>query len=346
MSGPAVFVPASLASVIAAVAMIAAAVTTAWADPLPSWRETPSKAAILAFVAAVSTADSPSFVPPADRIAVFDHDGTLFPEQPASAELLFVTSLLRERVAAEPTLAEQPVVRALATNDTAWMAANSTTALRQIVTLAYGNRDEAEVAAHAGSWLGRFQYPDTRRTAAGMVYQPMVELIALLQARGFAVWLCSGNTEVFLRVIAEPLYGIPPGRVIGSTFRSERRRVGDREVAWLLPGIEAFNEGETRVAAIRERIGRPPILACGNIGTGTDVAMLRASQKDSAAAGRPSLQLLVSHDDGFRDPRYGQDDTASLTAAADNRWTTVSVSADWARIYPDLSPSGDPPDRH
>ncbi|RRK02507.1 haloacid dehalogenase-like hydrolase [Opitutaceae bacterium TAV3] len=304
-------------------------------DPLPSWHDTTTKATLLAFVAAVTTEGAPAYVAPPDRVAVFDHDGTLCAEQP-NMELLFFTALLKNRVATEPELAAQPAVRALATNDTVWLRAHGQDALRQLITLAYGNRTEASFIASVQEWARYFRHPTTHRSVSGMVYQPMRELLDLLRANGFELWICTGSTERFVQVISAQLYGIPPERVIGSTIKTERRIVDGREVLWRLPIIEKFNENEAKVAAIQRRIGRTPILACGNAGTGSDVAMLRHTQ--DLQPGRASLALLIQHDDGFRDARYGDDDVTSLAAASSDQWTLVSVSRDWARIFPDLVP--------
>jgi hypothetical protein len=260
-------------------------------DPLPSWRNTAAKHAVTEFVAAVTDAGSADFVAEVDRIAVFDNDGTLWTEQPMYAQLAF--ALDRAAELGHPVSLDK-------------LHSGGMPALVDLVTLTHAGIATAEFDAVCRRWLASARHPRAGRPYPAMVYQPMLELLALLHRSGFSCWIFSGGGTDFMRAFASEVYDLPPHRVIGSV-------------------------GGTSIHA---HIGQRPILAAGN--TDGDLAMLQWA----AASPHRSLQLVVRHTDVEREYAYDRDPilgsgTGQLHAAAtEHKWTLIDMAADWSAVYP------------
>jgi phosphoglycolate phosphatase-like HAD superfamily hydrolase len=301
------------------------------ADPLPSWRQGPTRQAILDFVAAVTT-DGPGFVPPAERIAVFDHDGTLACERPL-LNGLFIIDRVRDLVARDPALATEEPYATLLSGDLEFMRRLGRRFLNDVLAVTLDGVPEAELEADVREFLASTRHPEFDTPLEAVAYEPMKELLALLRRHEFSIWICSGSSVHFMRPLAEAWYGIGPERVIGSRPRavmveatpepeSERPRID----IVLLPELELLNDGPQKPVSIATQIGRRPILAVGNIGGG-DQEMLRWSQSSS----QPNLQLLVLHDDDEREHAYGE--AADIEAARAAGWRIVSIASDWSRVF-------------
>ncbi len=298
-------------------------------DPLSSWRDGAVKTAILDYVSQVTTEGSEGFIPPHDRIATFDNDGTLWCEQPYG-QAMFVLGKVQDRVAAQPELAQNPVVTALMAEDRAYFAnPDALQELIQLLVTVSAGMTQAEFDRQASQYLATSLHPTYGVKYTALGYQPQRELLDYLSANGFQIWICTGGGIDFVRLISESMYGIPPYRVIGSAIKKEYRATDGLNDLWRLPELDLLNDKEGKPVGIDRTIGQPPVFACGNVRSGGDIAMLTYSQ----SAPYPSFQLLINHDDGDREFAYDEPDNASLNAARQYGWQVVSMKNDWRRIF-------------
>jgi hypothetical protein len=288
-------------------------------DQLPSWRETAARQSIVDFVRAVSDPDSADFVPAPDRIAVFDNDGTLWTELPMYAQLAF--ALDRAQELGHPTSVER-------------LRAGGMPALMDLLKLTHAGISTDEFEDVCRRWVAGARHPRFGRPYPAMVYQPMLELLGLLDGEGFSCWIFSGGGTDFMRTFASDAYGLPRYRVIGSVGGTEfHMGPGGAELV-KSAAIQVVNDGSQKPASIHTHIGQRPILAAGN--TDGDLAMLEWS----ASSPYRSLQLVVDHTDGEREYAYQRDPvlgsgTEQLhTAAAEHNWTVIDMAADWSTVHP------------
>ena len=308
-------------------------------DPLPSWNDGPTKRAILEFVAAVTTPGSKDFVPVAERVAVFDHDGTLISEKPI-AHGLFLIDRVRALVERRPELAHEEPFTTLLTGDLDFVRRLGKKFFADLSFAALGGVPEEKLEAEARDFIRTARHPVFDVPLGETTFAPMKELIALLRSRDFSVWICSGSGVHFMRPAAAEWYGIPPERVIASRPTTVMREIEGLELAAddspnkrldlvVLPELQVLNDEERKPVSIGEQIGRRPIFAAGNVGTGGDVDMLRWSQSGD----RRSLQLLVLHDDADREMAYGEPQDESLAAAERYGWPVVRMATDWKTVF-------------
>lgn len=310
---------------------------------LRSWRDTPTRRAIEAFVASV--VDGPLAVPIEERIAVFDNDGTLWAEKPMPTQLHYVVE--RWRVVAEqnPELARRQPYLAATSGDLAWLGAaidkhyaGDDSDLKVLLSALVGLNDGMSVEDYAeavSEFYRTARHPISRRPYAEAVYQPMVELLRYLERHGFTCYIVSGGERDFMRPMTQTNYGIPPERVIGSAFGLTYDE--DAATVRYSPALDFFDDGGEKPVRIWARIGRRPLLAAGN--SNGDMPMLDFARRGP----RPGFALLVHHDDDGRgDAPYDAGADKALAAAPDNGYTVVSVREDWATVFPD--PSASPAD--
>ena len=288
-------------------------------DQLPSWRETPTKQSILDFVDAVTDRDSADFVEEPDLVAVFDNDGTLWTEQPAYAQLVF--ALDRAAELGHPTSIEA-------------LHAGGMAALTDLFKLTHADITTEEFAAVSRRWLESARHPRFDRPYPATVYQPMLELLGLLDRSGFSCWIFSGGGTDFMRTWASEVYGLPPHRVIGSVGETEFR-IGPAGPELVKDAaIQVINDGPQKPSSIHRHVGQRPILAAGN--TDGDLAMLQWA----AASPHRTLQLFVHHTDGEREYAYDRDPILGSgieqiqAAATEHNWTVIDMASDWATVYP------------
>ncbi len=302
-------------------------------DPLPSWREGSVKTRLLEFVAAVSTPGAPGWVAPQERIAVFDNDGTLWSEQPMYVQLAFALQRARSLVAERAELASHPLVAAALADDIDALMGHGLRGLLELAALTHAGMADAAFSGLARDWLREARHPQLGVPYTGLVYQPMLELLAFLRARGFRSWIVTGGGVEFVRVFAEATYGIPPDRIIGSTLQLRYGEENGQPTVWREPVVDAINDGDAKPLGIARAIGRRPIAAFGN--SDGDLAMLRWT---TAGPGQ-RLALLLHHDDGEREvaydraSRFGRLDKG-LDLARRHGWCLVSLRRDWDRIFP------------
>jgi lysophospholipase L1-like esterase len=309
------------------------------ADPLSSWNDGPTKRAILEFVAAVTTPGSKDFVPVAERVAVFDNDGTLVCEKPI-VHGLFLIDRVKALVGRRPELAHEEPFTTLLTGDLDFVRRLGKKFFADLSFAALGGVPEEKLEAEARDFIRTARHPVFDVPLGETTFAPMKELIALLRSRDFTVWICSGSGVHFMRPAAAEWYGIPPERVIASRPTTVMREIEGLELAAgdcpnkrldlvVMPELQVLNDEERKPVSIGEQIGRRPIFAAGNVGTGGDVEMLRWSQSGD----RRSLQLLVLHDDAEREMAYGEPQDESLTAAEKYGWQLVRMASDWKSVF-------------
>jgi hypothetical protein len=305
------------------------------ADPLPSWNDTAPKKAIIAFVEKVTKEGSAEFVPPAERIAVYDNDGTLWPENPIPFQVAFVFDELKRRAPNEPELASDPMVQAaLAGNVAKLLEGKHHDGLMHIIALTHSGMTTEEFRSQIQAWLASTRHPRYGKPYDQLIYQPMQELVHYLQANGFKNFIVSGGGADFMRVWAERVYGIPPEQVVGSTGRTkfELRESGPVLVKTL--DYLFVDDKAGKPAGIHEFIGRRPIACFGN--SDGDQAMLQYTTINNRY---PSFGLIVRHTDAEREYAYDANPKSSgklvsaLKEAPQRGWSIVDMRNDWKRIF-------------
>jgi phosphoglycolate phosphatase-like HAD superfamily hydrolase len=320
-----------------ALATAACAAITAQAsaqtDPLPSWNAGPARQAIQEFVADMTRPGAPGFVPPAERIAVFDNDGTLWSERPLYFQLAFALQRVKELAPQHPEWKDQEPFKTLLSGDVEGALGQGEKAILEIVAATHAGMTTDEFARTVGAWAKTAKHPRFGRLYTEMVYQPMLELLGYLRASGFKTFIVSGGGVEFMRAWAETVYAIPPEQVVGSSgvTRFEMRPTGP--VLLKEAKLEFVDDGPGKPAGINRFIGRRPVLAFGN--SDGDHQML---QWTAAGAGRRFMGL-VHHTDADREWAYDrQSHIGKLDKALDEAlargWTVVDMKQDWKRIYP------------
>lgn len=309
------------------------AVSTLAADALPSWNDAPAKASIVAFVERVTREGSPDFIPPAERIAVFDNDGTLWSEQPMYFQLLFAIDRVRAMAAEHPEWQGTEPFASLLKGDVKAALAGGEAAIAQIVAATHAGVTTEEFDAAVRQWLRTARHPTTGRPYTEMVYQPMLELLDYLRANGFKTFIVSGGGADFIRAFAEEVYGIPPEQVIGSVGKTSFELRDGRPVLVKQPEIAFIDDKAGKPVGIHTFIGRRPVMAVGN--SDGDLQML---QYTTSGPG-PRLGLLVRHTDAQREFAYDRDShigklDKALDEAEAKNWMIVDMTADWKRVYP------------
>jgi phosphoserine phosphatase len=302
-------------------------------DPLPSWNDGNARIAIIEFVSAVTAAGTPEFVPAAERIAVFDNDGTLWSEQPIYVQLAFALDRVRALAADHPEWQEQQPFRAVLDNDMATVLEGGKSALLDLIMTTHAGMTSDEFSAIVLDWIREARHPTTGRRYTEMVYQPMLELLEFLRASDFKIFIVSGGGIEFMRAWAESVYGIPPEQIVGSSIVT-RFEIRDGEpVLTRQPEIDFIDDEAGKPVGIHRHIGRRPIAAFGN--SDGDLEML---QWVTGGGGR-RLGLVVHHTDAEREVAYDRDSPIggldkALDEAAARGWTVVDMARDWETIYP------------
>ena len=325
-------------TIVSAVALLAlgASCTTAQAarDPLPSWNEGPAKQAIVEFVHATTAKSSSKFVPPAERIATFDNDGTLWCEQPLYSQFLFAFDRVKALAPQHPEWKEKEPFASILKGDPKEAIAGGVRAMLEIVMATHAGMTAEDFEQTVKDWLATARHPKFKRPYTECVYQPMLELLGYLRANGFKTFIVSGGGIDFMRPWTEKVYGIPPEQVIGSSIKTRCEMRDGKPVLVRLPEMNFIDDKENKPVGIDAHIGRRPIAAFGN--SDGDREMLEYTQ----GGGGARLMMLVHHDDAAREFAYGADSkigtfSDALTAEAKtNGWRVISMKDDWKRMFP------------
>ena len=303
-------------------------------DPLPSWNDGSTKKAILEFVAAVTEKGGKDYVEPAERIAVFDNDGTLWVEYPMYTQVLFAFDRVKKLAPQHPEWKTKQPFKALLEGDMKTVGASGMKGVIEIVMATHSGMTAAEFEKTVTNWLATHKHPRFKRLYTESVYQPQLELMAYLRANGFKVFIVSGGGIAFMRPISENTYGIPPEQVVGSSVVTEFQIKDGKPVLVRMPKIDFINDKAGKPVGIYQHIGRRPILAFGN--SDSDMQMIEYTK---AGEGR-RLGLFVHHTDADREYAYDRKSHVgtldkALDTAADNGWIIVDMKNDWKTVFSD-----------
>jgi phosphoserine phosphatase len=313
---------------------LALAATLARAQvPLPSWNDGPARRAIVNFVAKVTQEGSSDFVPPAERVAVFDNDGTLWAEQPMYAQFLFAIDRANGLAPQHLEWKGKEPFASLLKGDLKSALAGGGRAMLEIVMATHAGMTTEEYERIVKDWLSTAKHPRFKRPYTECVYQPMLELLAYLRANGFKTFIVSGGSVEFMRPWTERVYGIPPEQVVGGTIKTRLEMRDGKPVLVRLPVINFIDDREAKPIGINEHIGRRPIAAFGN--SDGDRQMLEWT----GAGGGARLMMLVHHDDAVREFAYGAESRIGtfsdelMAEAKKNGWPVISMKDDWKTIF-------------
>jgi phosphoglycolate phosphatase-like HAD superfamily hydrolase len=299
---------------------------------LPSWNDGAARQAIIAFVDRVTRDGGPDYVAPAERIAVFDNDGTLWAEQPIYFQMAFALDRVKALAPQHPEWKDLQPFKAVLENDTKALAASGEKGILQIMAVSHAGMTTDEFTKVVADWFATARHPRFQRPYNELVYKPMLELLGYLRANGFKTFIVSGGGVEFMRVFADQAYGIPPEQVVGSSgFVKFRMGPDGRPVLMKEARVEFVDDGPGKPVGINRFIGRRPIFAFGN--SDGDHQMLQWT----AAGNGARFMGLVHHTDAEREWAYDrQSHVGRLDKALDEAkgWTVVDMKQDWRAIFP------------
>ena len=307
--------------------------TLAQGDPLPSWNDTPAKQAIVEFIGRVTKPGGPYFVAPAERIATFDNDGTLWVEQPMYVQMAFALDRVKAMAPMHPEWSYTEPFQSVLEGDMKALAKFDERDLVQLIMVTHAGMTTGEFSTIVTDWLATTRDPRFKRLHTELVYQPMLELLAYLRANGFKTFIVSGGGVEFMRPWTEKVYGVPPEQVIGSSIKTKFQMRDGIPTLFRLPEVNFIDYKAGKPIGINEAIGRRPIAAFGN--SDGDLEML---QWATISAG-VRFGAIVHHTDAEREYAYdrkshfGRLDVA-LDAATVNGWTVIDMKKDWKVIFP------------
>jgi len=310
----------------------ARAQTTASGGTLPSWNDGAAKQAILNFVATVTREGSPDFVPPAERIATFDNDGTLWVEHPMYTQLVFVLDRVKALAPTHPEWKDAQPFKAALEGDMKTLGASGEHGMAELVMATHAGMTTDEFLKIVIDWFATARDSKFKRPYTELSYQPMIELLAYLRANGFKTFIVSGGGIEFMRPWTERVYGVPPEQVVGSSIKTKFQMHDGRPELFRLAEMNFIDDNVGKPVGINQFIGRRPILAFGN--SDGDLEMLQWTTMSRGTR----LGLLVHHTDAEREYAYDRDTSfgrldQALDAAALNKWVVVDMKNDWKRIF-------------
>ena len=301
-------------------------------DPLPSWRDGEVKQSIVQFVDRVTTPGAVDFVPPPQRVAVFDNDGTLWSEQPMYVQMAFVLDRVKVVAKERPELLEKKLFNAIARGDREALNQLSERDIVELVIETHANMSVADFDRIAKDWIATAKHPIYQRPYTDCVYVPMVELLSYLRTKEFKTFIVSGGGVDFMRPWAETVYGIPPEQVIGSSVKMRYELRDSLPSIMRLPEIDFVDDKSGKPIGIQRHIGRKPIFAFGN--SDGDYEMLEYV----TAGEKPTLGLLLHHTDAIREVAYDRQShfgrlNRGLDDADSKGWIVVDMQRDWERVF-------------
>ncbi len=308
-------------------------------QPLQSWNDTAARKALISFVERTTKPGSAEFVPVAERIAVFDNDGTLWAEQPMYFQFLFAVDRIKALAGQHPEWKDKEPMASVLRGDMKAAMAGGEHALLEIVMAAHAGMTTDEFDAIVKQWCATATHPTTGRPYTSMVYKPMLEVLEYLRANGFKTFIVSGGGVEFMRAFAEATYGIPPEQIIGSSGKQKFELRDGKPVIVKLPAVEFIDDKEGKPVAIQKHIGRRPTAAFGN--SDGDLPMLQWT----AAGSSPRLCVFIRHTDAAREWAYDRASSVGrldkgLDEALAKGWTVVDIKADWREVF--AAPAGSP----
>ena len=288
----------------------------------------------MAFVEKVTTEGSPDFVPPAERIATFDNDGTLWCEHPMYTQLAFALDRVKALAPEHPEWKGKQPFQAVLDNDLEALGDAGVKGMAELVMASHAGMSTAEFESIVTAWFQTARHPRFKRPYNQLIYQPMLELLAYLRANGFKTYIVSGGGLDFMRPVTYQAYGIPREQVVGSTIKTAFEVRDGKPVIIRLPELDFIDDKAGKPVNIEKIIGRRPIFAAGN--SDGDYEML---QYTTIANPRPTLGLIVHHTDAEREYAYDRDTKfghleKALAEAPDRGWIVVDMKDDWQQVFP------------
>jgi phosphoglycolate phosphatase-like HAD superfamily hydrolase len=322
-----------LCAAAAAISALPVIARAAGANPLPSWTDGEARKRIIDFVTASVTEGGTGYVAPADRIAVFDNDGTLWCEKPAYFQIFFALDRIRAMAPEHPEWKGQEPYRSVLAGDLESLAEQGEHALLEIVMETHAGMSVDSFSGLVKDWLATAKHPKFNRGFDALVYQPMLELLAYLRANGYETWIVSGGGVEFMRTFAERTYGIPPQQIVGSSIETAFEMVDGVPALMRLPKIDFIDDKAGKPVGINKFIGRRPVFAAGN--SDGDLEML---QWTTSAEG-PCFGMIVHHTDDAREYAYDRQSPVgrldkALDAAPEAGWLVVDMKTDWTAVFP------------
>jgi hypothetical protein len=307
--------------------------TSLGAGSLPSWNDGKAKKSVVEFVTKVTKESGSDFVPPAERIAVFDNDGTLWAEQPMYFQFLFALDRVKALAPQHPEWKTKEPFASLLNGDVKTALAGGERAMLEIVMATHAGMTTEEFEKLVKDWVANAKHPTSKRPYTEMVYQPMLELLTYLRANGFKTFIVSGGGIEFMRPWTEKVYGIPPEQVVGSSGKLKFELRDGKPALVKLPELNFIDDKVGKPVGIHQHIGRRPIAAFGN--SDGDQQMLEWT----AAGTGPRFMGLVHHTDAAREWAYDRTSSIgrldkALDEAQAKGWTVVSMKDDWKTIFP------------
>lgn len=301
-------------------------------DPLPSWNDGSSKKSIVSFVQKTTTRGGSDYIEPANRIAVFDNDGTLWGEQPLYFQLVYVIDRIKVLAPKHPEWKNKEPYASILKGDIKGALAGGKPALLEMVAVTHSGITHEEFQDSVREWLKTARHPKTKRPYNEMVYQPMLEVLRYLRANGYKTYIVSGGGIDFMRVFAEQTYGIPPEQVIGSSLKARYELRDGKPVVVKLPELHFNDDKEGKPVAILQHIGQRPAAAFGN--SDGDFEMLEWTTSGKG----PRLGVYVHHDDAEREWKYDHPShigqlKRGLIEAPKRGWTVISMKKDWKQVF-------------
>ncbi len=321
--------------ITALIASALLALTAPAAEPLASWSDTAPKKAIVAFVEKVTKPGSPDFVPAAERIAVFDNDGTLWSEQPMYFQAFFIFDRIKTLAPQHPEWKNKEPFASVLKGDVKAALAGGEKALLEMAMATHAGMTAEEFEKIVTDWLATAKHPKTGRLYTEMVYQPMLEVLTYLRANAFKTFIVSGGGIEFMRPWAEKVYGIPPEQVVGSSIKTKYEVRDGKPVIVRLPELNFIDDKAGKPVGIQQHIGRRPLMAFGN--SDGDFQMLEWTTAGSG----PRFGLLIHHTDAAREFAYDREShigklEKGLDEGPGRGWTIVSMKDDWKSVFPGL----------
>ena len=301
-------------------------------DPLPSWNEGQTKKTIISFVETVTNESNPDYIKPADRIAVFDNDGTLWSEQPYYFQLQFALDRVKTLAPDHPEWKKNPVLQAVINNDLAKVLSFGEKGLLEIVALSHSGITTDEFSDAVLTWINTAKHPKTGKLYKEMVYQPMIEVSEYFRANGFKTYIVSGGGVDFMRPWTQEVYGVPAEQVVGSSMKVAFEIRDGKPVLVKLPEINFIDDKEGKPVGIHQYIGKKPVAAFGN--SDGDLQMLQYTASNNLK----SLCVYIHHTDSVREWAYDRNShigklDAGLDEASAKNWTVADMKSDWRNIY-------------
>lgn len=300
------------------------------ADPLPSWNQGTTKQSIITFIKNVTDPSLKTYIPPSDRIATFDNDGTLWIEKPLYIQLEFVLYNLDSLAPQHPEWqTEEPFKTLLTQGIEGLKSLNLHDDIIKLLLVTHTGMSDTEFTTSVNQFFVKTKHPRFNRPYNQLIYQPMLELINYLKRNEFDVYICSGGGIDFIRTISEKTYGIPPQNVIGTAIEKEFI-IKDEQVMFIRQAkiVEPINDKVGKPVNINRYIGKKPVIAVGN--SDGDIQMLQYADSQSL----PDLELLLHHDDSEREYDYNEGTEKALQLAKEHNWTIISLKKDFKQVFP------------